>query len=110
MTEHPGSQAAPSLPLGWDGAAETLIRLTDPSGSAVAWVSPALGANVVAYAVKTPAGWRQVLHQDGPAALRERPSRFGLPILFPFPGHMLGGRYRWHGVEHQMPMLNPTAP
>jgi aldose 1-epimerase len=101
---------APALPNGWEHAPESLIRLTDPSGDAVAWVCPALGANVVALDVKTPDGWRQVLHQDGPDTLRERPSRFGLPILFPFPGHMLRGTYRWQGVEHQMPMLNPSAP
>ena len=78
--------------------------------NAVAWVCPELGANVVAFAVRTADGWRHVLHQDGPAAVRERPSRFGLPILFPFPGHMVGGRYRWRGVEYVMPMLNPSAP
>src|SRR4051812_17978423 len=110
MTDPTADDRAPDLPPGWDGAPEALIRLTDPSGSAVAWVCPELGANVVAYAVKSADGWRQVLHQDGPAALRERPSRFGLPILFPFPGHMLGGRYRWQGTEYTMPMLNPSAP
>jgi aldose 1-epimerase len=87
-----------------------LIRLESPAGDAVAWVCPALGANVVAYAVKTLNGWGQVLHQDGPDAMRERPSRFGLPILFPFPGHMAGGRYTWRGTTYTMPMLNPSAP
>ena len=65
---------------------------------------------MVAFAIRTADGWRHVLHQDGPAEVRERPSRFGLPILFPFPGHMVGGRYRWRGVEYVMPMLNPSAP
>jgi aldose 1-epimerase len=101
---------APTCPPGWEHAAETLLMLTDPNGDAVAWVCPELGANVVALAVKTERGWKHVLHQDGPANLRERPSRFGLPILFPFPGHMVGGRYRWQGVEYVMPMLNPSAP
>src|SRR4051812_10126427 len=109
MTDHPSDDQGPALPPGWDGPGETLVRLTDPATGAVAWVCPELGANVVAYAVKTPAGWGQVLHQDGPDTVRERPSRFGLPILFPFPGHMLGGRYRWQGVEYAMPMLNPSA-
>jgi aldose 1-epimerase len=101
---------APTCPPGWEHAAESLLMLTDPNGDAVAWVCPELGANVVGLAVRTERGWRHVLHQDGPATLKERPSRFGLPILFPFPGHMVGGRYRWHGVEHAMPMLNPSAP
>jgi aldose 1-epimerase len=103
-------RSLPARPPGWEDARETLLRISDRSGTAVAWVCPELGANTIAFAVETDRGWRHVLHQDGPAALRERPSRFGLPILFPFPGHMVGGRYRWRGVEYSMPMLNPTAP
>ncbi|MFN8633678.1 MAG: aldose 1-epimerase [Chloroflexota bacterium] len=106
----PHQSPPPERPDGWTDAAESLVRLTDPDGTSVAWVCPALGANVVAYAVNAGHGWRQVLHQDGPAALRERPSRFGLPILFPFPGHMAGGRYRWRRALYSMPMLNPSAP
>lgn len=110
MTVDQHSQGGPpAFPPGWDISDVTLIRLVNPT-NAVAWVCPELGANVVAFAVRTEDGWRQVLHQDGPATLRERPSRFGLPILFPFPGHMVGGRYRWQGVEYAMPMLNPSAP
>ena len=105
----PAASTPPELPPRWSLSDATLIKLLNPT-SAVAWVCPELGANVVAFAVRTDAGWRHVLHQDGPAALAERPSRFGLPILFPFPGHMAGGRYRWRGVEYAMPMLNPSAP
>jgi aldose 1-epimerase len=97
-------------PAGWESAPEALIRLESPDGSAVALVCPTLGANVVTFAVKTPQGWREVLHQDGADALRERPSRFGLPMLFPFPGHMVGGQYTWRGTTYRVPMLNPSAP
>lgn len=107
--ETPNPGTPPELPPGWDHSAVTLVRLVS-SANAVAWVCPELGANVVAFAVRTADGWRYVLHQDGPEDVRERPSRFGLPILFPFPGHMVGGRYRWRGVEYAMPMLNPSAP
>jgi aldose 1-epimerase len=99
----------PALPPGWERSGATLIRIANPT-DAIAWICPELGANVAAFAVRTGNSWRHVLHQDGPEALRERPSRFGLPILFPFPGHMVGGRYRWHGIEYAMPMLNPSAP
>ncbi len=101
--------APPALPPHWERSGPKLIRIANPT-SAVAWICPELGANVAAFAVRTDTGWRYVLHQDGPEALRERPSRFGLPVLFPFPGHMVGGRYHWRGVEYQMPMLNPSAP
>lgn len=109
-TPTPTSPPVPGdRPPGWESAPETFICLTDPAGAAVAWVCPDLGANVVAYAVNTDLGWRHVLHQDGPDTLRERPSRFGLPILFPFPGHMLGGRYSWRGTTYSMPLLDPAA-
>ncbi|MDP8923526.1 MAG: hypothetical protein M3O34_11695, partial [Chloroflexota bacterium] len=40
----------------------------------------------------------------------QMPSRFGVPILFPFPGHMRRGRYTWQGQSHLVPMANPDAP
>ena len=108
-SESSAASDAPERPVGWDHAPEALVRLECASGGAVAWVCPGLGANAVAFAVKTPSGWRQVLHHGSPDDVRERPSRFGLPILFPFPGHMVGGTYTWRGATYRMPTLNPAA-
>jgi len=99
--------AAPLAPPGWEGATDRLIRLTAPSGAAVAWVVADLGANCIGYAVRRPEGWVQILDSGTPDALAGRPTRFGCPILFPFPGHALGARYRWAGIEHALP---PTGP
>ncbi|MCC6175539.1 MAG: hypothetical protein IT305_09580 [Chloroflexi bacterium] len=109
-TPYTSNAALPTPPPGWEAQSGRLVRLDDPSGDAAAWVVPDLGANVIGYAVRTSSGWREVLHSDGPAALAERPSRFGLPILFPFPGHMRGGQYVWRGATYTMPMLDPSAP
>jgi aldose 1-epimerase len=97
------------LPTGFEGAERDLIRLDAPDGSAVAWIAPSMGANVIGFAVRGRAGWRQILFSQGPAQLAEMPSRFGVPILFPFPGHMLGGRYTWRGHTYVMPLQNPDA-
>ncbi len=80
-----------------------MLRLTDPGGAAIAWLAPEFGANCIGYAVRRAGGWAQILHAAGPQTLRESPTRFGLPILFPFPGHVRGSRYHWAGVEHQLP-------
>lgn len=100
----------PIAPPGWEGAAERLIRFIDPSGEAVAWLTADPGANCVGYAVRRPAGWVQILDAGSPQALAERPTRFGCPILFPFPGHTRGARYRWAGVEHALPPNVPGQP
>lgn len=99
--------AAPLAPPGWEGATDRLLRLVAPSGDAVAWVVGELGANCVGYAVRRPEGWVQLFDAGNPQDLAERPTRFGCPILFPFPGHVLGARYRWGGVARALP---PTGP
>lgn len=97
----------PAGPPGWEGASETLHRIASPAGDAAAWICPEIGGNTVAYAVWAGGRWVQVFDIGAPAALRETPSRYGLPILFPFPGSMHGGTYRWQGREHRVP---PTYP
>ncbi|MBC7841721.1 MAG: aldose epimerase [Gemmatimonadaceae bacterium] len=31
-------------------------------------------------------------------------------VLIPFPGRVAGGRYRWNGVEHQLPLTDKDGP
>lgn len=106
-SETTGQDALPAAPPGWEDAPEPLLRIAAPGGRVVAWVCPAIGANTLAYAVRLGGRWVQVLDVPAPAALREAPSRFGLPVLFPFPGHMRDRRYSWAGQERIVP---PTYP
>jgi aldose 1-epimerase len=108
MTDHSlNLHDIPNAPPGWEGAAETLHRIVSQDGDAVAWFCPELGGNTVAYAVQAGGRWVQVFDIGSPAQLRETPSRYGLPILFPFPGGMRGGSYQWGDQEHKVP---PTYP
>ena len=102
-----GQQSVPRTPPGWEQDAGRLLRFADPDGEAIAWLAPEFGGNCVGYAVRRTAGWQQILHAAGPEALRAAPTRFGLPILFPFPGHVRNSRYHWAGVEHRLP---PNVP
>jgi aldose 1-epimerase len=99
----------PSLPAGWQAERADLVRLATPDGATVAWLAPAIGGNCVGFAVRDTGGWQPVLHSDGPTALRERPSRFGVPIMFPFPGHMPGARYAWRGATYTLPSNVPAG-
>lgn len=75
-------------------------------GDARALVSPGVGANCVAFAV---AG-RDVLERPASAdQLLEGPARAGCPILFPFPGRLPGGRYRFDGREFVLPRNLPEV-
>jgi aldose 1-epimerase len=101
---------APRTPPGWEGFTGTLIRIANADESAVAWLVPEYGGNCAALMVRTDGEWVPLLHNIGPEALAERRTRFGFPILFPFPGHMIDFRYRWHGKTHEVPRRGSTAP
>src|SRR5262245_11147683 len=92
----PGSP--PVRPPGWEDAAERLYTISSDDGSAVAWLCPEIGGGTVGYAVRVGARWVQILDvPPSPSEFRAVPSRYGLPILFPFPGNMRNGRYQWAG-------------
>ena len=95
--------ATPVTPPGWEEATGDLVRLVNRSGAALAWLAPRYGANLVGYAVRRPAGWQQVLYAAGPQALAARPTRYGCPVLCPFPGFVTGARYTWQGHGYTLP-------
>src|SRR5581483_4191849 len=108
MTDLRGTPTpAPAVPPGWEDAREPLHRIASADGRAVAWLCPEIGGNTVAYAVYAGDRWVHVFDVGAPDALRRTPSRYGLPILFPFPGGMRGGTYQWGGREYTVP---PTYP
>lgn len=99
----------PRTPPGWEADEDRLLRFADPSGAAIAWFAPGFGGNCIGYAVRRASGWQQIIHAADPRTLQESPTRFGIPILFPFPGHVRGSRYTWAGVEHQLPPNSPDG-
>jgi aldose 1-epimerase len=99
----------PTSPPGWENAAERLYTIRSGDDSGVAWICPEIGGNTIGYAVWVGDHWVQVFDTAPPATLRDTPSRYGLPILFPFPGAMRTGRYRWAGREYVVPPTYPTG-
>jgi aldose 1-epimerase len=87
--------------------AHTVITLTSDAG-AVAEVWPGLGCNTVRWQVPTAGGPRDVLYAPPPAELFARPTRGGIPVLFPFPNRIRNGYFVWDGHEYQLPRNDPA--
>lgn len=102
-----GISPAPSAPSGWEDT--DLVRLSDPHGGSVAWVCPEAGGNTIAFARWVDCQWRHVLFIETPAAQLARPTRYGCPVLFPFPGYVRNARYLWRDSTRTLPVNGPDG-
>lgn len=83
------------------------IRITDPESGASARIAPALGLNCFEFQAVLSGETISVI--DSPADVLKgnaRPSSYGIPLLFPFPNRIRGGRYTWDGVDYEIPLLD----
>ncbi|MGI8913429.1 MAG: aldose 1-epimerase [Chloroflexota bacterium] len=82
--------------------------LHDREAGSTARVLPGVGANCVQFSVRGPEGRAiQLLRAPASAAeLRATPSRFGQPLLFPFPNRIARGCYRFQDQEYQLAVNN----
>lgn len=69
-------------------------------GDAVAEIWPALGGNCVRW-THPQAG--DILYAPPMDQMIERPTRGGIPILFPFPNRIRNGDFTWAGREYHLP-------
>lgn len=77
--------------------------LEDPVARAQAWVVPALGFNAYRFSVEPDEHEIGII--DPPptlAELRARPSFYGTPLLFPFPGRVRGGRFTFGSRPYEL--------
>lgn len=89
----------------------TVYTLHDDATGAMAAVLPSFGFNL--FSLKLPmAGQAREVLQSAPdfADRPSHPARNGIPILFPYPNRVRGGRYRFRGKDYQLPTTNgPNA-
>ncbi|NLN20317.1 MAG: aldose 1-epimerase [Firmicutes bacterium] len=86
----------------WSG--ESLWVLRGPNESKAA-ILPSVGANLIALSLSPSSGEAAVSVLSSPAdakELREAPTRYGSPVLFPFPSRIAGGRFTYGGRELQL--------
>lgn len=85
------------------GPGATLFVLDDGSGGK-AEIWPALGFNCYHWQVVKGGRTLDLLYSDPGLFADGRPTRSGIPILFPFPNRIRAGRFTWDGKEYQLPL------
>jgi aldose 1-epimerase len=87
------------------GRVMAVVTLIDAETGATAQILPDLGFNCFSF--------RAMIHGQPVDVIdavpnfefgQERPSRSGIPILFPFPNRIRNGRYQWNGVAYELPV------
>ena len=82
-----------------------IIILTDPVTGSSAKIAANLGFNCFDFTVKLNDNDEiAVIHAaDGFAEGGQPPSHSGIPLLFPYPNRIRGGRYSWDGKDYELP-------
>jgi aldose 1-epimerase len=81
--------------------------LEDGAGS-VAEVWPALGFNCFRCCIVRQGQPLELLYSDPALFSDGRPTRSGIPVLFPFPNRIRAGRFSWGGKDYQLPLNDST--
>jgi aldose 1-epimerase len=92
---------------GVTGRDTTLYVLDDGAGGR-AEVWPALGFNCLHWEALCDGRTLDLLYADPALFTDGRPTRSGIPILFPFPNRIRDGRFRWEGKDYQLPLNDGT--
>lgn len=87
----------------------TLVVLADGDGS-VAEVWPALGFNCVRWHVVRRGQPLELLYSDPALFTGARPTRSGIPVLFPFPNRIRGAKFSFGGTEYKLPANDSSGP
>jgi aldose 1-epimerase len=80
-----------------------IVTISDPVFGSRAKILPGLGFNCYGFSVATPSGplealWSAPDFTDGTA----KPTRSGIPLLFPFAGRIRGTSFRFQDKEYQL--------
>ncbi len=89
-------------------AGGTVYVLEDP-GRARLEVWPAGGFNCYSWRVQTAGHTLDLLYCDPQFFQGGKPTRTGIPVLFPFPNRIRAGRFTWQGREYRLPLNDPSG-
>jgi aldose 1-epimerase len=85
----------------------TVFVLSDDAGNR-AEVWPKLGFNCYRWQVVRSGQTLELLYADPALFNNGRPTRSGIPVLFPFPNRIRDGRFTWEGQTYQLPLNDPA--
>ena len=89
---------------------QRLVALADDEAETQAILVPGLGFACIAFHVATGSSiWSVLSEPPDHEALLTRTTRYGIPILFPWPNRIRDGRFTFDSREYRMP-LAPTVP
>jgi aldose 1-epimerase len=91
-----------------DGLDGTIFVLSNSAGSR-AEVWPAKGFNCYRWQTVLAGQTLEVLYADPEFFAGGKPTRTGVPILFPFPNRIGAGRFTWEGKEVRLPLNDPSG-
>lgn len=99
------TEQRPAAP-GYDG---TVVVLEDPPAGNSAAVWPTAGFNCFQWRTRRQGRDLDLLYHTPDFFQDVRPTRNGIPILFPFPNRLRDGRFAWEGKEYRLPPNDPAA-
>lgn len=89
------------------GGDATVFVLEDGGGGR-AEVWPALGFNCYRWQIQREGQPLELLYQAPDLFDNGRPTRSGIPVLFPFPNRIRDGRFTWDGRDYLLPRDDPA--
>jgi aldose 1-epimerase len=91
-----------------EGVLGEAIILEDTDEAARVEVLPQQGFNALRWAWYHDGKLLDLLYSDTASFEAGRPTRSGIPVLFPFPNRIRAGRFRWRGREYRLPLNDST--
>src|SRR4051794_13819480 len=85
-----------------------VLHLHDDATGASASVVPSLGFNLFDLRLPAAGAVRPIVMANADfVANPVKPSRNGIPVLFPFPNRVRAGKYTFEGKSYELPINNP---
>ena len=84
------------------GVEDSVVVLHDAKNRLEIW--PVLGFNAYRWQL----GAQELLYRSPQFFAENKPTRTGLPILFPFPNRIRDGRFTWQGKTYSLPTNDPA--
>ena len=95
------AQTSYSVGKAWDSHGFDVYSI-EQDGKAIAEIVPALGNNCYAFRVSDGKNWLNLIDEPPDLeTLKQRPTAFGNPILFPFPNRIRNGKWEFEGKTYQ---------